>query len=410
MPEILTLIVVAVLGVVVGAVGVGAFRFSQRQIERDESVAPEIDPGLSSDALAILTSLPEITIVIEKDGSVMRAGAAAYAKGITRGDDLAHERIREMVRISLESGLSATEDLQLPRSSVDHSGLLDFRVRVSPLPGGRALILVEDQTIQRRNESARRDFTANISHELKTPIGSLRLLAETIAENPDDTEAVRHFAPSLVRESDRLATLVKDIIDLSRLEAPDPLSNAQVVDMDEVVAIALGREETTAAKAGIELIGPDQPSGAQVWGDLDTLITAVRNLVDNAVRYSESGDRVCVGIIDEDGLVSVSVVDSGIGISEEEQERIFERFYRVDPARSRNTGGTGLGLSIVKHVASDHGGTVTVWSKEGRGSTFTLVIPGVDVGGIEPVDQAVNMETATVPAPGPASFERNTQL
>lgn len=379
MPEILTLVVVAVLGVLVGAFGVGSFLVSQRQIDEEETVEPE-PMGLSPDALAILTSLPTISIVVDGWGGVLRADAAAYSKGLVKGDGLAHRGLIALVDRVAETGIPEREEMRLPRSTVESSSLLDFKVRVAPLPRGYSLILVEDTTIERRNAAARRDFSANVSHELKTPVGAIRLLAETIAENPDDSEAVGRFAPKLVRESERLSNLVKDIIDLSRLEAPDPLSAPSLVDIDEVVGIALERESVTAQAAGIELVGPAERAGARVWGDEDMLVTAVRNLLDNAVRYSRSGARVSLGVDVEDDLVSVSVVDSGIGISEEEQSRVFERFYRVDPARSRNTGGTGLGLSIVKHVASDHGGTVTLWSRPGRGSTFTLVLPEAETG------------------------------
>ncbi|MDC4232376.1 ATP-binding protein [Actinomyces sp. B33] len=380
MPEIVTLIIVAALGVVVGAVGVGAYRVSQRQMSEAPPRNDADEQGLSPDALAILSALPHISLVLDADRTIMRADAAAYAKGLARGRSLDHERLIGLVDRVGESGTAITEDLELPRSSVDDAALLDFRIRVAPLPKGRSLILVEDRTIQRRNEESRRDFTANVSHELKTPVGAVRLLAETIAANPDDAGAVAHFAPKLVSEADRLSHLVTDIIDLSRLEAPDPLAAARRVDIDEVVSSALDRETTPAAAADIDLVRPSAPSRARVWGDRDMLVTAVRNLVDNAIRYSPPGSCVGIDVQADEDVVRISVVDSGVGISAEEQERIFERFYRVDPARSRNTGGTGLGLSIVKHIASDHGGAVAVWSSPGRGSTFTLVLPLVDIG------------------------------
>lgn len=383
MPEVLTLVLVAVLGVLVGAVGVGAFSLSQRQQDQEESV--DVDEGpLSSAVLAVLTAIPGTVVLLDADDAVLRADATAYAKGLTRDDDLVHPELVDMVHQVRTSGLSLTTDLELPRSSVHHAGTLDYRVRATALPAGRVLLIADDQTQQRRNEATRRDFTANVSHELKTPIGAIGLLAETIAADPYDAEAVAHFAPRLIVESRRLSSLVQDIIELSRLQAPDALATPDLVDVDEVVATAMSGQETAAENAGIELTPPAGPTGAQVWGDADMLVTAVRNLVDNAVRYSSRGSRVSVGVSSEDGLVSVAVVDSGIGISEEDQARIFERFYRSDPARSRATGGTGLGLSIVKHVASDHGGTVTVWSRPGRGSTFTLVLPLASLAGAGP--------------------------
>lgn len=378
-PEIITLITVALLGILVGALGVGSYRVSQAHNEEAARVESE-STGLSPDALAILTALPTISIVVDSQGSILRADAAAYAKGLVAHDELACARITDLVEKSRETGIPQKEEMELPRSSFGAVASRDFSVRVSPLPRGYSLILVEDTSLQRRNAASRRDFTANVSHELKTPIGALRLLAETIAQHPDDAEAITHFAPKLVRETDRLANLVTDIIDLSRLETPDPLAEPSLVDIDGVVALALEREQETARAAHVELLGPSITSAARVWGDQDMLVTAVRNLIDNAVRYSDQGSSVSVGITVEDELVNVSVVDSGVGIGEDEQERIFERFYRIDPARSRNTGGTGLGLSIVKHVALDHGGTVTVCSRPAKGSTFTLVLPEATTG------------------------------
>jgi two-component system sensor histidine kinase SenX3 len=377
-PDVLTLIVVAALGLLVGAVGVGAFRVSERQIDREGTVqAPaEADADrLPAEVLAVLTAIPEIAIVVDADDTIARAGAAAYAKGLTRGDELAHEALVDLVRRVRDGGMPIEQELQVPRSPVRGAAVRDFDVRAAALPGGRVLVTAEDLTVRRRSEQTRRDFTANVSHELKTPVGAIQLLAETIADNPDDPEMIAHFAPKLRREAERLSVLIQDLIDLSRFQDPEALSTPVLVDIDDVVAAALARQETVAQSSGIELAGPRTPTGAQVWGNRDMLVTAVRNLLDNAVRYSDRGTRVSVGISVEDDLVNISVVDSGIGIPPADQDRIFERFYRVDPARSRNTGGTGLGLSIVKHVASDHGGTVTVWSRPGRGSTFTLVLP-----------------------------------
>lgn len=374
MPEVLTLAVAALLGATVGVVGFAAFGASQHQFDIEASVAT--DPNaFSADALAILTALPGIAIIINEDDTIARAGVAAYAKGLTRGSELAHPRLLELVRHARRSDETSIEELILPRSSLSETGTLEFRVRVCPLPRDRVFIFAEDLTQERRVAAMRRDFTANVSHELKTPVGAVRLLAETIASDPTDSDAVAHFAPKLLKESERLSALVQDIIDLSRLQAPDALNAPILIDVDDLVASAVERQSILAEAAGIDLCGPTRPTGAQVWGDVDMLTTAVRNLVDNAVRYSPSGTKVVISVEVAEALVSITVVDSGVGIAPEHTERIFERFYRVDPARSRDTGGTGLGLSIVKHVAADHGGTVNVWSSPGRGSTFTLVLP-----------------------------------
>jgi two-component system sensor histidine kinase SenX3 len=253
-------------------------------------------------------------------------------------------------------------------------GQLVVHARVAPLGPDHVLVLVEDRTEARRVEEIRRDFVANVSHELKTPVGALHLLAEAVHDAAGDPEAVRRFAERMERESTRLTRLVQEIIDLSRLQVADALHPPEPVEVDDVVADAVDRCRLSAHAKEIDVvIGGDR--GAVVFGDHNLLVTAVRNLVDNAIAYSPEHTRVGVGVRRSDGLVEVSVSDQGLGIPATEQARIFERFYRVDPARSRATGGTGLGLSIVKHVAANHGGEVTLWSLEGQGSTFTLRLP-----------------------------------
>jgi two-component system sensor histidine kinase SenX3 len=246
--------------------------------------------------------------------------------------------------------------------------------RVAPLGTDHVLILVDDRTEARRVEEVRRDFVANVSHELKTPIGALHLLAEAVHDAADDPDAVRHFAERMERESRRLTSLVQEIIDLSRLQVADALHSPEPVGLDEVVSEAVDRCRLVAQAKHIDVvIGGD--AGAIVYGDHSLLVTAVRNLVDNAIAYSPEHTRVGIGVRRDQGVAEVAVRDQGIGISLADQSRIFERFYRVDPARSRATGGTGLGLSIVKHVVANHGGEVTVWSMPGQGSTFTLRLP-----------------------------------
>jgi two-component system, OmpR family, sensor histidine kinase SenX3 len=254
-------------------------------------------------------------------------------------------------------------------------------VRAAPLDaavggGGLVLLLVEDQTESRRVEEVRRDFVANTSHELKTPVGALALLAETVEDAADDPEAVRRFAGRMRQEAARLTNLVQDMITLSRIQAAEPVPDPVPVQLDAVVAEALDRCRMKASARGIELAATGT-HGLTVLGDEDLLVTALRNLLENAVAYSPDKTRVDVSTrpAAADDAVEISVADQGIGIPERDLERIFERFYRVDPARSRATGGTGLGLAIVKHVTAAHGGKVTVVSAEGAGSTFTLRLP-----------------------------------
>jgi len=239
---------------------------------------------------------------------------------------------------------------------------------------GLVLLLVEDQTESRRVEEVRRDFVANTSHELKTPVGALALLAETVEDAADDPEAVRRFASRMRQEAARLTNLVQDMITLSRIQAAEPIPDPVPVALDAVVAEALDRCRMKASARGIDLVAVGE-HGLSVLGDEDLLVTALRNLLENAVAYSPDKTRVDVSTGQADDAVEISVSDQGIGIPERDLERIFERFYRVDPARSRATGGTGLGLAIVKHVTAAHGGKVTVVSSEGAGSTFTLRLP-----------------------------------
>jgi two-component system sensor histidine kinase SenX3 len=236
------------------------------------------------------------------------------------------------------------------------------------------LALVEDRTRERRVEAIRRDFVANVSHELKTPVGAIRLLAEAVCDAADDPEAVRRFSDRMITESDRLSRLVQQIIELSRLQGDDPLESPVPVSVDQVVATAVDTSAIDAATKRIALVTGGE-SGLEVFGNREQVMAAVSNLVANAVAYSAPSSTVVLNTRATPGTVEISVVDQGIGIPAEEIDRIFERFYRVDPARHRSTGGTGLGLSIVKHVAATHGGEVKVWSVEGHGSTFTLALP-----------------------------------
>ncbi len=228
----------------------------------------------------------------------------------------------------------------------------------------------------------RRDFVANVSHELKTPVGAMRLLAEAIHDAADDPEAVRRFAHRMVTEGERLSRLVQQVIELSRLQGDEPLDRPVPVSVDDVIAVAIDTSAIDASARQVSVVTGGTP-GLKVHGSEEQIAAAVSNLVANAVAYSETGSTVLVttksvggdGEPDEPGVLEISVVDQGIGIPTGEIDRIFERFYRVDPARHRSTGGTGLGLSIVKHVAASHGGDVRVWSQQGQGSTFTLTLP-----------------------------------
>ncbi len=365
-----TAVLAGLVGLLVGAAAVLAFRASEReQLGLPALPEPDLPPGVG-DVLSVLRSA---AVVLDLADGVVKASPAAYAFGLVRGHDLVHAELREMAAETRRFGLVREREMNLARGPLGR-GRLVVHARVAPLGTDHVLILVEDRTEAQRVEEVRRDFVANVSHELKTPIGALHLLAEAVQDGADDPEAVRHFAERMLRESRRLATLVQEIIDLSRLQVADALHSPEPVDIDEVVAEAVDRCRLAAQAKRIEISYGGDP-GAVVFGDHNLLVTAVRNLVDNAIAYSAEDTPVGVGVRRDRGLVEISVSDQGLGIPVAEQQRIFERFYRIDQARSRATGGTGLGLSIVKHVASNHGGEVTLWSVEGQGSTFTLRLP-----------------------------------
>jgi two-component system sensor histidine kinase SenX3 len=217
---------------------------------------------------------------------------------------------------------------------------------------------------------------ANVSHELKTPVGAMGVLAEALLASTDDPANVRRFGEKMVVESNRLASMVGELIELSRLQGAEPLPQLDSVDVDTVVAEALSRYKVAADNADIA-ITTDAPTGYRVLGDERLLATAVANLVSNAIAYSPDGTAVSISRRRRGNDVEIAVTDRGIGIARADQERVFERFFRVDKARSRATGGTGLGLAIVKHVAANHNGSIRLWSQPGTGSTFTLSIPAI---------------------------------
>ncbi|WP_420112707.1 sensor histidine kinase [Pseudactinotalea sp.] len=375
MEENWLLIVVALLGVGVGAAGVGAFLYSERSQRTVPLTTPP--PPVDDDVAEVLAALTATSVLLGPDEEVLRVSADAYAKGLVRNGRIPSADVSRLVSDVRAGGAAQRMTVSISRSALTTSDRLVFDVIAAPLSGGRVLVLAEDTTASRRLEEVRRDFVANVSHELKTPVGALSLLAETIADAADDPATVRRFSQQMRKEASRLSLLVADIIDLSRLQAPDTETALVEIAVGDVVGEAVDRVQVQAGSHGSTIVvGSDD--GLRVYGDHGLLVTALRNLLDNALRYSPDGSSVRVGIRARDGVVEIAVVDQGIGIAASETERVFERFYRVDPARSRETGGTGLGLSIVKHVAARHGGDVRLWSAPGRGSTFTLRIPEVE--------------------------------
>jgi two-component system, OmpR family, sensor histidine kinase SenX3 len=335
----------------------------------------KLPAGVSS-VLAVLLSS---AVVLDSDDRVLSSSAAAREFGLVDSDRLVVGELVALARQVRREGMPREGEIDIMTSRFNGRAT-SFAVRVAPLgpavgDGGLILLLAEDQTESRRVDEVRRDFVANISHELKTPVGALALLAETVEEAADDPEAVLRFAGRMRQEASRLTDLVQDLIMLSRIQAAEPVPDPSPVVLDDVVAEAVDRCRMRATARGISLeVTGDR--GVSILGDEDLLVTALRNLLENAVAYSPEKTRVVITTRKTpEGHAELSVADQGIGIPERDLERIFERFYRVDPARSRATGGTGLGLAIVKHVMAAHNGKVTVRSVEGAGSTFTLYIP-----------------------------------
>lgn len=393
-------LIAGLIGLAVGIFGMGAFGVSDRS---RKNIVEITEPTLPDGAAEVLSVVGKAYIVIDTVDGVVRASPGAYAYGLVRGHTVVHKELLDLAHRVRRDGVIEEKDLILPRGALPAAsnsapqsgghaeahtvvepasthggtpgqGTLVVQVRVAPLTEEYILLLADDRTEIARTEAVRNDFVANVSHELKTPVGAISLLAEALESAPEDQATVRRFASRMMTESARLAALVQDIIELSRLQGKDVARVALAVDINAVIAEAVDRTRLPAQSKNITLaVGASQP--ALVYGDQGQLVTALRNLIDNAVRYSPDNTQVGVGLQVIDGVVAVSISDQGDGLTPQEQDRVFERFYRVDAARSRHTGGTGLGLSIVKHIVSNHGGEVTLWSAPKMGSTFTVRLP-----------------------------------
>ncbi|MGP9694538.1 sensor histidine kinase [Brachybacterium sp. AOP25-B2-12] len=375
MPTPVLLLLAGVIGLVIGAAAAVAWLRTDRRSRSDaEPPAPTV-PEPAAEVLSILSSA---YVVLDSAGDVLRASPLAYSYGIVRasGSDyprLANTKLMELASDVGRNGGFRDERMVLRRSHTgDGDAVMD--VRMGALGSRGVLLLADDLTRAERVEATRRDFVANVSHELKTPVGAITLLAETMEDAAEDPDAVRRFADRMQGESRRLAKLVQEIIDLSRVQATSALPDAQAVEIDDVVADAVAANRNLALGTGITVTtGGDED--LRVFGSGHRLTTALSNLISNAIAYCEPETHIGISVRRDAGMVEIAVKDQGMGISQTDLERIFERFFRVDRARSRATGGSGLGLAIVKHIASDHGGEVTAWSHVGEGSTFTLRLP-----------------------------------
>lgn len=361
-----------VLGAVIGGGAVSAVVIAVR---RGRTAAEVVSTAVPDGVEQVLDALESAGAVLDPSNNVVKASPGAVALGLVWQRSLVHPSLLALVDAVRRSGEPMTEEVDLARGPLGDASI-HLTVRVARLGTRFVLLLAEDRTESVRLDAVRRDFVANISHELKTPIGAVGLLAEALEHAADDPAQVQRFAKRLSKESKRLAGMTQEIIELSRLQAADALADPQEVDIDRVITAAIDQNRVTADAQRIQLVsGGDRRT--RVWGDEAMLVSAVHNLIANAIQYSVAPARVGVGVSERDDVVEIAVTDQGIGIPEEELDRVFERFFRVDQARARATGGTGLGLSIVKHVAQNHGGDVRVWSQPGRGSTFTIRIPRV---------------------------------
>lgn len=328
--------------------------------------------AFESVATQVVDVIASAGLVLNNRGNVLRESPGAVRYGLVLNGRLVHAELASLSeRARNEEGIVENE-VELfagPRREK-----FWVHARAARFGENYVMLLVDDRTELKKLEETRRDFVANVSHELKTPIGAISLLAEAIQNATDDPEMVAKFAESMQRESARLASLVQEVILLSKVQNGGLPDSAGPLSVARAIQDAVERNQLLADQRQIRLAA-NVDSPIEIYGDYEMLTAAVRNLIENAIVYSNAGGQVGVGLRSSAGFVEISVTDSGIGIPESEQERIFERFYRVDPSRSRETGGTGLGLSIVKHAAQNHRGEVKLFSRTGVGSTFTLRLP-----------------------------------
>jgi len=345
--------------------------------KRGQRAAHVVSSAVPDGVDQVIDALESAGIVLDPSNNIMKASHAALSYGLVWNHALVHPELLEFVDQVRRTGEPIAQEVHLSRGPFGDANIYLF-VRVARLGTRYVLLLAEDRTESYRLDEVRRDFVANISHELKTPIGAVGLLAEALVSASDEPDQVKRFAKRLTKESKRLARITQEIIELSRLQSADGLAEAVPVDIDNVLMVAIDQNRVAADLNRVTLAGGGE-TGIEVFGDETLLVLAVDNLISNAVQYSPENTRVGIGVrTKEGGVVEISVTDQGVGIPEEELDRVFERFYRSDPARSRHTGGSGLGLSIAKHVVQNHGGDIRVWSQLGHGSTFTIRLPEID--------------------------------
>lgn len=356
-----------------------------RARERDQSpsVAALFDGVADPDAVdgehRMLAMLGESVIITDVHGNVIVSNTAAAEHGLVFDGRLTDDGVRGLIASAVEGQEPVHADIELDGGSQARH----IAVTAQPISACRVAVVCADTGYRRSVDRMRRDFVTNVSHELKTPVGAIMLLSETIADAGDDVEVIRHFAGRIGMEAQRLDGLVRRLIELGRMSNPGERPK-QTVDARNLVHGAIADTEVTAAARHTDVRmrdgAVDRPLAVCV--DATAVHIALKNLVENAINYSPEHSDVTVDVTQADGHVRIRVIDHGVGIPQPLQGRIFERFYRVDPARSRLTGGTGLGLSIANHHIRANGGTIEVWSKPGEGSTFTVALPLAGTAGI----------------------------
>ena len=364
-----------VLGLLLGLLIGGALTYlwmKKSSLGESSNLIPDSSKDL---LLKLIQSLPDIVIWVDRENKIKYASDVALSLNIARDEKIQIPELENLISAAREIDDPIVKKVKAKRPL--GIAKLNLDTWITRLERGEVLLWAQNNSVISRVEDVRRDFVANISHELKTPVGALSLLSEAIEEAGQDSEAIQKFAKRIGPETKRLTNVIRDIIDLSQVQSDDPLASPNAVEIDKVINDAIDAVQLLADLHSIEIIQVNAPE-VKIVGDEYQLVMAIRNLLSNAITFSPVNSRITVGANLKNGVVEITVSDQGIGISLENQSRIFERFYRVDPARSRTTGGTGLGLAIVKHVCENHGGEVSLWSVQGQGSTFTLKFPQME--------------------------------
>lgn len=375
------------LGLLLGLLIAGVVSFGLWRVEKQKLAEANSLPKRAAELLELLTPTG---MIINASNVAVSVTGSVLAAALLHGRKLAHQELIDLVNQCRETSEVVATELEL--GAAGQVNPLHITARAKAIGDGIVLLIVDDRTESHRLDSMRKDFMANISHELKTPIGAIGLLAEALQNSLDQPETVAKMAKNIGKESKRLSALVKDVIQLSRIQTAATIGNTQVVNLVDVVSDAIDRNSWRLEKHNvtIDYLAPNK--SVEIFGDGEMLTAAVKNLIENAIIYSNPGAAVAVAIEPKKDIIKVIVKDGGIGIPKSEQGRVFERFYRVDQSRSRETGGTGLGLSIVKHAALSHMGDVQLFSKPGVGSTFTLGLPTIA--------KKVNKQTRQEPTDG----------